>query len=180
MTLGSVLRRYRKDQKLTLKTVAEKAGVSEGFISQVENSVKAPSLDTLMKICEALEVNVGDLLNHLQNKDRLVLIRRSEWDDVDLPHTGFATRRFSSPEDRTIIDSAVLFMEPQHSIPVRRDVKNGQEVLCVLKGRLELVHGDRKVELSEGDTAHIWADPESQSITNTGPGLAVILWVGTL
>jgi len=180
MNFGSLLRRHRKEKKLTLKVVAEKAGVSEGFLSQVENDVKSPSLDTLLNICEALEVNAGDLLNQLQNQERIFPVRRSEWDEVDIPHTGFATRRFVSPENRTIIDSAILFMEPGKSIPVRKNVKNGQEILCVLQGRMNLVQGDREVAMVEGDAVHLWTDPDHQRITNTGDDLAVVLWIGTI
>jgi len=180
MTFGSLLRRYRKEKKLTLKTVAEKSGVSEGFMSQVENNVKSPSLDTLMHICEAMDVNVGDLLNQFKNQERIVVISRNEWEDVDLPHTGFATRRFWPPEYRTVIDSAILFLEPKRSSPVRKDIKNSQEVLCILKGAVELIHGDRTVYLEEGDTVHLWSDPLRQSITNTSHELAVVLWVATI
>lgn len=180
MNLGAMLRRQRKGKKLTLKTVAEKAGISEGFLSQVENSVKSPSVDTLMNICAALEVNAGDILNSLENRENLFLIQRSEWEDVDISHTGFATRRFCPPEDRTDLDSAVLFLEPGASIPVRKGVKNVQEVLCPLSGSVELVSGRQKVVLAKGDAVHFWSDPERQSITNTGEERAVVLWVGTL
>ena len=63
MNLGALIRRHRKERKLTLKSVAEKARISEGFLSQVENSVSSPSVDTLFGICHALGVNAGDLLN---------------------------------------------------------------------------------------------------------------------
>ena len=104
MNLGSLIRRYRKEKKLTLKTVAEKAGISEGFLSQVENDVNSPSVDTLSKICNAIGVKAGDLLNQASDQKRLVLIRKSEWGDIDLPHTGFITRRFFPPENRKVID----------------------------------------------------------------------------
>ncbi len=180
MNLGSLLRRYRKNQKLTLKTVAEKAGVSEGFMSQVENNAKSPSLETLMNICEAVGADIGELMNQLKNQERLFTFTRAEWDEVDLPHTGFATRRFCAPEDRTVLDSAVLFIEPGKSIPVRKNIKNAQEILCVLQGALELRHGDQVLNLTEGDTAHFWTEPRDQSVTNRGKGLAVVLWVGTI
>ncbi len=180
MNLGSLLRRRRKEQGLTLKAVAERAGVSEGFMSQVENNVKTPSLDTLLNISAAVGANPGDLLNQLHNQERLFTIHRQDWPDVEIPHTGFATRRFCGPEERAVLDSAVLFLEPAKSIPVRKDVKNGQEILCVLKGRVELIHGEQRVPLKDGDAVHVWSDPEHQSITNTGRRTAVILWVGTI
>lgn len=180
MNLGSLLRWHRKQNKLTLKAVAEKVGVSEGFMSQVENNVKSPSLDTLIKIGEAIGVDAGQVLNQLKDKERRFVIRQGEWEDVDIPHTGFATRRFCGPQDRAVIDSAILVIEPQKSIPVRKNLKNGQEVLCVLQGTLELVQGDEAVRMERGDAVHFWSQPQKQRITNVGQGLAVALWVGTL
>lgn len=180
MLLGTLLRRYRKEKKITLRAVAEKARISEGFMSQVENNVKSPSLETLRHICQALGLSMADLLGQLENQERLVIVRKQEWEDVDVSHTGFATVRFQAPDERTVVDASVLFMEPGKSIPVRKGVKNSQEIICLLQGRLELIHGEKTIVLTEGDTVHLWTDPEKQSITNVGPDLAVVAWVGTL
>ena len=180
MNLGSLIRKHRKEQKLTLKTVAERARISEGFLSQVENSVSSPSVDTLVNICAAMGISAGDLLNQANSQEGLIIIRKREWDDVELPKTGFVTRRFFSPENRKVIDSALLFVAPKKSIPVRKDVQNGQEILCVLRGALELVTGERTAQLEEGDAVHFWANPSKQYITNPGDELAVSLWIGTL
>jgi transcriptional regulator with XRE-family HTH domain len=180
VNLGALIRKNRKERKLTLRAVAEKAGVSEGFLSQVENSVSSPSVDTLVGICAAIGVSAGDLLNQAGARENLVVIHKTEWDDLDIPKAGFVTRRFIQPENRSTIDSAVLFLNPGTRIPVRKNVKNGQEVLCVLRGSLELVHGDHAIPLAEGDAVHFYANPAKQYITNKGQNVAVVLWVGTL
>lgn len=180
MNLGALIRKNRKERKLTLRAVAEKAGVSEGFLSQVENSVSSPSVDTLVNICSAMGVSAGDLLNQAGTQENLVVIHKAEWDDMEIPKTGFVTRRFLPPENRSVMDSAVLLLKPGTRIPVRKNVKNGQEVLCVLRGALELVHGDRTVPLTEGDAVHFYAYPAKQFIANKSKGVAVVLWVGTL
>ena len=180
MNLGPLIRRHRKDRNLTLKAIAEKAGISEGFMSQVENNVKSPSVETLVKICSAIGVNAGDVLNQMREQDHMVVIRKLEWDDVDLPHTGFITRRFFPPENRTVIDSAIIVLMPNKSIPVRKDINNGQELLCILKGSLELVRSDGTVTLYEGDIIHYWSDKEKQKIVNRNKEQAVALWIGTL
>jgi transcriptional regulator with XRE-family HTH domain len=180
MSLGSLIRKTRKDKRLILKIVSEKAGISEGFLSQVENDVNSPSVDTLVNICAAIGVKAGDLLNQAHNQERLVLIPKVEWNDIDIPHTGFITRRFFSPENRKIIDSAILAIEPGKSIPVRKGIKNGQELLCILKGSLSLEHGECTIHLNEGDTVHYFANPKKQSITNENEDLAIALWVGTI
>ena len=78
------------------------------------------------------------------------------------------------------MDSAVLVMEPGKSIPVRKNIKNGQEVLCVLKGSLELIHGDQDISMEEGDSVHFFAEPKRQIITNRGNDMTIVLWIGTL
>lgn len=165
---------------MTLKTVAEKASISEGFLSQVENDVNSPSVDTLMRICNALGINAGDLLTQVSKQEKIILIRKSEWDDMELSHTGFVTRRFFPPENRTVIDSSIIVIEPGKSIPVRKNIKNGQELLCVLKGSVELMLSDATYALVEGDSVHFWSNPESQKITNNSSNISFVLWVGTL
>ncbi len=180
MNIGSLIRRHRKEKKMTLKAVAEKASISEGFLSQVENDVNSPSVDTLMRICKAIDVDAGDLITQANKQERIVLIKKSDWDDIELSHTGFVTRRFFSPEYRTVIDSAVLVLKPGKSIPARKNQKNGQEVLCVLQGSIELVHNGETFVIYEGDSVHFLTNPENQKITNTGKTTSYVLWVGTL
>lgn len=180
MNIGTLLRKYRKDKKLTLKVVAKQASISEGFLSQVENDVNSPSVDTLIRICKALDVDAGDLLTQVSKKEKSILIRKTDWDDIDLSHTGFVTRRFFPPEDRVVIDSSVLVIEAGKAIPARRNIKNGQEVLCVLKGSVELTVSDTTYEMVEGDSVHFWSNPENQKISNNSSATAFVLWVGTL
>jgi transcriptional regulator with XRE-family HTH domain len=179
MNLGAILRQKRKEKKLTLKMVSERAGISEGFLSQVENDVNSPSVDTLVKICGSIGIEAGDVLNQVSKMEKFVVIRKTEWKDVELPTSGFITRRFYPPENRSVIDSSVLVLETGRQIPVRKNIKNSQEVLTVLKGAVELVLGDNSLTLSQGDSVHYWSVPDRQMITNRAKDLAVVLWVGT-
>jgi transcriptional regulator with XRE-family HTH domain len=180
MNLGTILRKQRKELKLTMKEVAERARISEGFLSQIENNVNNPSVDTLKNICGALGINAGDVLNQVEKGDKFVLIRRGDWREIDIPHSGFATKRFYSPDDRSIIDSAILVIEQGKSIPVRKNIRNSQELLIVLKGKVELELGDEKIMLSDGDAIHYWSNPAHQKIYGRSAPNAFVIWVGTL
>lgn len=180
MNIGSLIRQCRKKRKLTLKAVAETVGISEGFLSQIENSANSPSVDTLIKICNAVGEDAGQLLSQASKQEKIILIKKSDWHDIDFSHTGFVTRRFFPPEYRRVIDSSILVIEPGKSIPVRKNIKNSQEVLCVLKGAVELVHGGETFVMKEGDSAHFWSDSDNQRITNNSDITSYVLWVGTL
>jgi transcriptional regulator with XRE-family HTH domain len=180
MNLGSIIRKRRKEIKLTMKEVAERARISEGFLSQIENNVNTPSVDTLRNICGAIGINAGDVLNQVEKGDKFVLIRRSDWGDIDIPHSGFATKRFFSPDDRSVIDSAILVIEQGKSIPVRKNIRNSQELLIVLKGKVELELGEELIRLSDGDAIHYWSNPARQMIHGKSAPNSMVIWVGTL
>jgi transcriptional regulator with XRE-family HTH domain len=179
MNLGSIIRKHRKERKFTMKEVAEKAGISEGFLSQIENNVNTPSVDTLMNICAAIGINAGDVLNQVERQVKFVTIRKSDWGDVDIPNSGFATKRFFPPDSRTVIDSAILVIKQGKSIPVRKNIRNSQELLSVLKGKVELELGDEKLVLTEGDSIHYWSIPGKEMIFGKSP-ISIVVWIGTL
>jgi transcriptional regulator with XRE-family HTH domain len=61
--IGGKIKALRSEQQLTLPDLAEKAGLSKGLLSKIENSEDSnPSLDTLFKIVEALNVSLSSIL----------------------------------------------------------------------------------------------------------------------
>lgn len=60
--LGAALRRHREEQRRTLRAVAADAGVSLGYLSEVERGVKEASSELLAAICRALGVRLPTLL----------------------------------------------------------------------------------------------------------------------
>lgn len=61
--LGSVLRRARHDQKRTLSDVAEQAGISVPYLSEIERGRKEPSSELLAAVCGALDLDLLDLVS---------------------------------------------------------------------------------------------------------------------
>lgn len=61
--LGERIRTLRTEKQMTLPTLAERSGLSKGLLSKLENNEESnPSLDTLYKIVEALEVTLAEVL----------------------------------------------------------------------------------------------------------------------
>jgi transcriptional regulator with XRE-family HTH domain len=59
--VGAVLRRIRLRQRLRLVDVAERAGVSAQYLSEMERGMKDPSSEMLAATAGALGLGVGDL-----------------------------------------------------------------------------------------------------------------------
>ena len=60
--LGKRIAKRRKVLNLTQEDVAEAAGLSNNFISNIENNYSIPSIDSLLKICEAIDTTPDYLL----------------------------------------------------------------------------------------------------------------------
>ena len=68
--LGSTLRSLRTQHGLTLRDMAEKTGLSTGFLSKVERGFSQPSIDNLHKICYVLHIAIDDLAAPRQSAGR--------------------------------------------------------------------------------------------------------------
>jgi transcriptional regulator with XRE-family HTH domain len=60
--LGRALRRARRDQRRTLADVAAAATVSLPYLSELERGRKEASSEVLAAICDALHIELSDLL----------------------------------------------------------------------------------------------------------------------
>jgi len=56
MNLGENIKIIRKLKCLTLKEMSLRTGITSSFLSDIENSKKLPSVDTLSKLSEGLNV----------------------------------------------------------------------------------------------------------------------------
>ncbi|SHH54108.1 helix-turn-helix domain-containing protein [Caloranaerobacter azorensis] len=64
--LGQRLKYFRNKLGLTQQTIADKADIDVTMISKIENEKAKPSLQTLKRIAQALEVDISDLLKETE------------------------------------------------------------------------------------------------------------------
>ncbi|EHA1126825.1 helix-turn-helix transcriptional regulator [Vibrio navarrensis] len=56
--VGKKIKEIRKKKSLTIQELAEISGVSEGHVSRLENGLKSPTISTLEKLANALDVPI--------------------------------------------------------------------------------------------------------------------------
>ena len=61
--LGAYIRFKRKQNGLTLPALAERAEISKGGLSKIENGKGNPSLRTIVFLANALEIGAGQMLS---------------------------------------------------------------------------------------------------------------------
>ena len=90
--LGNTLRGHRLRQRRTLRDVSGAARVSLGYLSEVERGQKEASSELLASICDALDVELADLLAEVS----LELRGRRRW---RAPPAGALRRRETAAEE---------------------------------------------------------------------------------
>ena len=69
--LGNRVRTVRRQQSFTQEQLAEKVGISASFLGHIERGTRKASLDTVVKLCNALEVSPSLLLQDSLDSDLL-------------------------------------------------------------------------------------------------------------
>ncbi len=80
---GKLIRRLRRENKLTMVNFAKKIGLSQPSLSRIESGNQEITFSLLEKICKALKISMGDFLYALEGESKLQNIELSEEDDVD-------------------------------------------------------------------------------------------------
>ena len=63
---AGLLRQERERRGVSMTRLAEMSGLSQGMISLVEHEHRNPSLDTLLRICIALEIDLSKVLSRAE------------------------------------------------------------------------------------------------------------------
>ena len=59
--LGKSISEIRKRQRLSQERLAERAGISAQYVSNIERGKENPTLDLLLRLTEALKVSLGQM-----------------------------------------------------------------------------------------------------------------------
>jgi len=63
-----LLREEREKHGLSMNVVAQRAGLSHSIVSLIERDLRNPTLDTMLRIAEAIEVDLGEILTRARKE----------------------------------------------------------------------------------------------------------------
>jgi|SaaInlStandDraft_5_1057022.scaffolds.fasta_scaffold19842_3 transcriptional regulator with XRE-family HTH domain len=154
LQIGRKIKSARLSNGTKIREIAEKANVSKGLISKIENGRTIPSLPVLLAIIDSLNINFSDFFKdispstthdytHIKEHDYSLLEKEKS--------TGF---QYYNIYDHVFPDFSfavnMLLIDPNSS---RSYVTtDGHEFIFVLEGSLDYRLGDEVVKLKKGDS----------------------------
>lgn len=148
--LGERLRESRKSQGLTMQDVADRAGLSIGFISQIERGLAAPSLSSLVSLARVLRAEVSSFLD--QPRGDSSATRQDQRPVYSIADDALSYERVSAAFPGNMLRSVIIHEPPGHrSEPISHE---GEELFYIIQGAITVeVDGERTI-LQAGDTIH--------------------------
>jgi transcriptional regulator with XRE-family HTH domain len=146
--LGARIRPLRGGRPLTLRQLAEGAGVTESFLSQVERGVTSPSIATVQRIARALGLSIAQLF---AEEPARRLVRRSDRRRIAYPGL-HAVDEFLTASTSGRLQVILSTIEPGGGTGEEAYTHDSdEEVVVVLEGSLQIWVGDEEYRLEEGD-----------------------------
>ncbi len=155
MHIGDKIRQIRKEKGLTLAQISEKSSVALATLSRIETGKMTGTLESHMKICEALDISLPDLYVDvspaMKNPD---VQTQAERTDVFV-HQKKSTSEMLTPKvlDKKMMP-IMLRIEPDGVTHKEENEKSVEKFLYVLDGKIQAVIGEETYNLTKGDTLY--------------------------
>jgi len=182
LKIGAKLKHARLMLGLSLSEVGERIGVTEGYLSKLENNRSQASMATLHRLVGALGMNMSELFAtspedslpitviRSGNRPKLVTGHRRAGNQVTL-------ERLVPGSSGQLLQINIHVIAPGGGSlePISHD---GQEFGFVLKGSVEITVENHSIQIGEGDSFY-FDSALAHSYRNIGDIEARILWVNT-
>lgn len=173
--LGGLVRQRRKKLSMTMQDLATTAGVSVGYVSQIERDMAVPSLGTLAQIADALSVEIEYFVKSQKPTDAISWAegRQQFFMGGSSVRYEAVTNQYPGSE----ISSFILNVPAGYASETVSH--EGEEIIFVLEGVIHQVLDGQTFEMRSGDCLHFnGATPHSW--TNPTDHEARVLWTGKL
>ncbi len=176
MSLGSRIKKLRQINKLSVRELAQKVGLSASFVYQLEQEKVSPSFSTLKTIAQTLNTSITLLIEDdlpeewviVRKTGRKTLVTENEGLDLQLL-TFLGTREKN-------MQPMIFELEPQAECSGKYSTHESEDFIFLLSGEIEVTVGNKKYILREGDAAYFVFDTPG-IIKNIGAEKAKGLWI---
>jgi transcriptional regulator with XRE-family HTH domain len=162
--IGQRLRAARRERGRSLQFVADEAGLSKSFISQLELGQSAASLGTLKRICAVLDIPVWALLDDAPeagaegdtpgSRGRVAVVR-SQDRKVRRPAGSSTEISLLTPDLNRKIEVTLSVVQPGEGYGHEPYTHRGEEFGLVLSGTYEVTVDGVAHVLEEGDSIYL-------------------------
>lgn len=153
--ISNRIKEKRREKNITVQELADKAEVSKGLISQIENSRTIPSLLVLVNIIKALDIDLNVFFKDIGNGNAqpgVVVLRSADYPPFEKEDAiGFHYRRILTEDMKSsTVDVILLELEPDASRPMVQT--EAFEYKYIISGKVAYHFNGQEIILDQGDS----------------------------
>ena len=173
-SIGERIKMLRQAKSLTQEELATRAGLTKGFISQVERNLTSLSVESLIGILDALDEKPSNFFNGAFDEKIVFRFR----DRVELEREDVKRFQILVPAAQNrLMDPALLELDVGKRTP-EEEPHGGEEFGFVLAGGVEVVLGGKPHRVKRGECFYFKAT-KRHCIANRQKKKSVVLWVSS-
>ncbi|VWX61953.1 putative transcriptional regulatory protein [Burkholderiales bacterium 8X] len=176
LNIGPRLRSLRRAREMTVEEFALAVDVNKAHVSRIERGLKTPSIGAIARMAKVLGVTIGHLVGETLDKGDIKVIRGSELGaplEAEEPaRHGFIPLLHG----QSARDFEAFMLYPSSAGGAVDAHHDGQEMIYVLGGAVEVIFADHVERLEAGDCIH-FPGYLSHRIRRVGRGKARALLV---
>jgi transcriptional regulator with XRE-family HTH domain len=172
--VGERLQALRRYRRATLREIAQRSGLSESFLSQVERGRSSASIASLRRIAEALGVSMADLFEPDGMPGPRVL-KRDERPALSFGILGRKLLLTPGPLHHLEVFSGELEVGGSTGAEAYAH-GDSEELFVVQSGTVQLELGGDLFELEPGDSI-VYRSSTPHRVSNVGDALAEVMWI---
>ncbi|NLV89746.1 MAG: cupin domain-containing protein [Tissierellia bacterium] len=177
MNIGEKIKKLRKEKEMSIAELANKSDLSSSLISQIERNMVTPSIVSLWKIAQSLEVSVGYFFDEEVKDIANPIVRRNERKKI-IASNNNAMYELLSPDLNRKIEFLYITIKPGDYSSKDLVTHEGEECGIVIKGRLMVKMKDKEYILEEGDSIYFDSTIPHKYI-NIGDEECISIWAMT-
>jgi len=136
---------------MSLRTLGELTGLTASFISQLENDLTEPSINSLQKIAVALKAPIFTFLNGSKYPEHVV--RRDARKRLSFPNPHLQYELLTDDLTRQMA-GFLIHLKTGESHTTQKLYKATEELMYVLQGELEILLAENTYRLQPGDSIY--------------------------
>ncbi len=153
------VRAFMEKKGFSTDDLAARTGLQPDFITSILSENTYPSLGPLLKIARVLGVRLGTFLDDQISLDPLVIRKSDRHEDLEMlraRNTSVSLKFHSLGRGKTDRHMEPFFIEllpePDRNHPLSSH--EGEEFIVVISGQIEVVYGQKRYVLSDGDSIY--------------------------
>ena len=175
--MGYRIRQRREYLNIHTNDLARAIGVTPSLISQIERAKAVPSILTLKKIADYLQITVGELIGEHETLFGNPLLKEKDRKFVKKNEHGARLYLLSHHDPKKEMDTFLLeFDKEGNSTNIMTSTHPRQEFCFVLKGQFNVLLNTREYILDQGDSFYFNSN-QYHLFSNMTAESAQMLWI---